>query len=221
MYHANSTTLQKNSRKRKLEEAPLLEDDEEMPLPFIFPKMSSKNICSKNNNIYFNDDITNDSIFGLNRELRMMDDKLIALSLIHKTEPTPIYLYLTTNGGDVYAAFSAVDCIKSLRCPVYTVVDGFVASAGTLISLAGKKRYILPNAYMLIHELRSGVWGKMSEITEEFENLKKLMNHLYSFYTQKTPFKLKELQKLLKKDTIWNADECVKNGVADEIYSLV
>ena len=32
---------------------------------------------------------------------------------------------------------------------------------------------------------------------------------------------LKELQKLLKKDTIWNADECVKNGVADEIYSLV
>ena len=74
---------------------------------------------------------------------------------------------------------------------------------------------------MLIHELRSGVWGKMSEITEEFENLKKLMNHLYSFYTQKTPFKLKELQKLLQKDTIWNAEECVKKGVADEIYSLV
>jgi ATP-dependent protease ClpP protease subunit len=220
MYHANSTTLKKNSRKRKMEEAPLLEDDEEMPLPFIFPKMSSKNICSMNNNIYFNDDITNDSIFGLNRELRMMDDKLIALSLIHKTEPTPIYLYLTTNGGDVYAAFSAVDCIKSLRCPVYTVVDGFVASAGTLLSLSGTKRFIQPNAYMLFHELRSGMWGKMTDIDQEYCNLKKLMNHLVKFYTDNTSISKSQLEKLLKKDELWFRDECLKKGVVDEVVDF-
>lgn len=225
MYYSNNVWSSKCSKKRKLPVPAGDEEEEEggpmIPFPLMFPKTNNTNIHTVHNRIYFNDDVSNESMTALNRELRMIDDKMSVVSITYRIEPLPIYLYITTNGGSIHAALSAIDCINSLRCPVYTVVDGFVASAGTLISLAGKKRYILPNAYMLIHELRSGVWGKMSEITEEFENLKKLMNHLYSFYKQKTPFKLKELQKLLKKDTIWNADECVKNGVADEIYNLV
>ena len=100
---------------------------------------------------------------------------------------------------------------------MYTVVDGFVASAGTLISLAGKKRFISKNAYMLLHELRSGVWGKMSSIEEEMENLKKIMEHITNYYTSKTSITKKSLDKLLVKDVIWNAEECVKRGVVDEI----
>ena len=211
-----------SSKKRKLvEQEAVLEEEEEsppFPFPFMLPKSSNTNVHAVHNRIYFNDDITHDSVSALNRELRMMDDKLSVLGVTFQMDAPPIYLYLTTNGGEIYAAMSAIDCIKQLRCPVYTVVDGFVASAGTLISLAGKKRFIQPNGYMLIHELRSGMWGKMSSLTEEYDNVKKLMSHLIQFYTEHTNLKEKHLEKLLVKDSIWNAEECIKRGIVDEVY---
>jgi len=214
----------KGGKKRKVEKAPILEEEEEgggsaMPFPIMFPKSNATNVHSTHNRIYFNDDVTHDSMSSLNRELRLMDDKMSVLSVTFQIDPPPIYLYITTNGGEIYAAMSAIDCIQQLRCPVYTVVDGFVASAGTLLSLAGKKRFIQPNAYMLIHELRSGMWGKMSDITDEFDNLKKLMDHLIQFYTEHSKITEKQLAKLLKKDSIWNATECLQKGIVDEIYT--
>lgn len=213
------------SKKRKVVEEPpsqpiTMDDDEEGPsIPFIFPKPPSTNLCTLNNRIFFNDDITYESVFGLNRELRALDDKLYLFANIHRTEPMPIYLHITTYGGMIHAAFSVVDCIKSLRSPVYTVVDGFVASAGTLISLAGEKRYMQPNAYMLFHELRSGFWGKMSDIDQEYCNLKKIMDHLTDYYTRNTPLTKKTLEKLLTKDAVWNVQECLEKGVITEIYT--
>lgn len=215
-------TKTKISKKRRIEE-PVMEEEEEelvpsgLPFPFMLPKISNTNIHSTHNCIYFNDDITNESMTALNRELRSLDDKMAVFSITYRMEPPPIYLYITSNGGDIHAVMSAVDCISQLRSPVYTVVDGFVASAGTILSVAGHKRYILPNAYMLIHELRSGMWGKMNEITEAYDNLKKVMEHLIQFYVERTPFKAKQLEKLLKKDTIWNAQECLEKGLVDEL----
>jgi ATP-dependent protease ClpP protease subunit len=49
-------------------------------------------------------------------------------------------------------------------------VEGYVASAGTLIAIVGTKRFMQPNAYMHIHELTCGVWDKMSYITDTFNN---------------------------------------------------
>ena len=70
-----------------------------------------------------------------------------------KIEPKPITLYITSNGGYVYQVFSTIDTIRGMKIPVNTVCKGFVASAGTLLSLAGKKRLITESSYMLIHEI--------------------------------------------------------------------
>jgi ATP-dependent Clp endopeptidase proteolytic subunit ClpP len=226
MYYATTTfrnlSKKSNNKKRKIEEIVVEEqpqialNDLEEEIPFLFSKDSSKKLYTLNNNIFFNDDITADTMFNLTRELRQMDNKQATFAMINKTEPSPIYLYLTTNGGEIYSAFTAVDCIKSLKCPVYTVVDGFVASAGTLLSLAGKKRYIQPNAYMLFHELRSGMWGKMTDIDQEYCNVKKIMKHLIQYYTENTSISASQLEKQLKKDDLWSASECLKKGVVDE-----
>ena len=108
--------------------------------------------------------------------------------------------------------------MTSISLPIYTVIEGFVASAGTLISVCGEKRYIGKNAYVLIHELRSGVWGKMSEIEEEMTNIKKIQEHLINIYLEKTKIKRKKLNRILKKDIEWNADEALEFGIVDEIY---
>lgn len=182
------------------------------------PKSLNSYLYSQFNHIYFNNDITPDTAFELNKELRGVEMKIKNVSTTLNIKSEPIYLHLTTDGGFIYSALSIIDCIESLSLPVYTVIDGFVASAGTLISLAGEKRFMCKNAYMLIHELRSGVWGKMTEIDEEYSNLKKLMNHLIKIYTKKTNITKKELEGILKKDIIWNIKECIQNGLVDEEY---
>jgi len=205
------------ARKRKVEEIEVPEIDNSAPFPFPFslPDLSSNaSVHSENNNIYFNDDITESSCFALKKELRQVDKKYKDL------ESVPIYLHLTTNGGDIHSALSVVDCINALTCSVYTVIDGFVASAGTLLSLAGEKRYIRQNAYALIHQLRSGgYWGKLEEIKDTYFNLNQIAKHITDYYLDKTKMTKKKLLELLKKDIILNTEECIKLGLVDEIYT--
>lgn len=218
-------TIWRSCKRRKVEEntqtADDDDDDKEIGIPFILPsagRPSKFGVTSHLNHIYFNDDITSESSAALVQELKKAELQQNILAMTYGITAAPIYLHLTTNGGEIHAAFNVVDAITQLKVPVYTVVDGFVASAGTLISLAGEKRYISQNAYMLLHELRSGVWGKMSSIEEEMENLKKMMDHITSYYMSKTRLTKKALDKLLAKDVIWNAKECVSRGVVDEVY---
>jgi ATP-dependent protease ClpP protease subunit len=179
-----------------------------------------KSLYTHNNHIYFNSDINQISAFNLNKELRNMENRLKNTASILNIDPIPIYLHLTTNGGLIHSAFSIIDCMNTLTIPIYTVIDGYVASAGTLISVCGNKRYIGKNAYMLIHELRSGVWGKMTYLEEEMENFKKVQDHLINIYVDKTTLTHKKLTKILKKDVEWNAEEAITNGLVDSIYQL-
>jgi ATP-dependent protease ClpP protease subunit len=134
-----------------------------------------------------------------------------------KVEPKPITLYITSNGGYVYQVFSAIDTIRGMKIPVHTVCKGFVASAGTLLSLAGKKRLITESSYMLIHELRAGHWGKYTHLAESFENCKQLMEHIKSYYLKNTKMTSEELDEHLKKDICWNAETCLEKGLVHEI----
>ena len=210
----------KCTKKRKL--MTVLDDDEEglpfPPISFPFPKKPSASHV-EDNRIHFSEDVNGDSMSDLKSNLRTLERKLLGMKQNYRLEnDIPIYLYLNTPGGSVYDALSAVDTIKQLRVPVYTVVEGLVASAGTLLSLSGEKRYIQPNAYMLIHEIRSSCWGRMSEITDEYENLTKMTKQLIDFYVEHTKMNRKEVTKVLAKDITWNAQECIKKGVVDEIF---
>jgi len=221
---SNSLWMGKNklSKKRKADELTCMDDDDDGDaiVPFALPKLFNTNstVYTHMNHIYFNDDITAESMFSLNKELRQLESRLLALSVLYGMPVQPIILHITTHGGCIHSAFTTVDCISSLKTPVYTVAEGFVASAGTLLTLAGEKRYITENAYMLIHELRSGVWGKMSSIEEEYSNLKKVMEHITNYYVKRTNLSKKSLEKILTKDIIWNAQECIEKSIVEDFY---
>ena len=169
----------KGSNKKRARVAETTSDDDEpLTIPSILLGKGGSTLYSHFNHVYFNDDITFDTAFALNKELRDAETKIKTTAVALGLKPMPMFLHITSHGGSVHAAFSVVDCISQLSVEVHTVADGFVASAATLITLSGAKRFITPNAYMLIHELRSGVWGKMTSIEEEFVNLKKIMDHI-------------------------------------------
>lgn len=130
---------------------------------------------------------------------------------------TEIKLYIVSYGGCVHNAFNIIDVIKSMEIPVHTICKGFVASAGTLISLSGKKRFITKHSYMLIHELRTGCWGNFSYIKDDYFNSHELMNCIKNYYVENTKLNMEELELQLKQDVMWNATNCLKNGLVDEI----
>lgn len=184
---------------------------------FPFGGMASNNIYTIDNNIYFQNDIDYDSVSELNREMREMQARLLEMSRSFNIEPPPIRLHLTTHGGMIHAALSAIDCMNELSVEVHTIIDGYVASAGTLISVCGSKRFMKRNATMLIHELRSEVWGKMSEIEDEMKNLRKMTDTIKDIYEQHTSLSRSDLRKILKHDINWDADTCLDKGLVDEI----
>ena len=182
-------------------------------------EQAEDNIYIINNHLYFSSDITPKSAFTLCKYLRTLEIKLKIENISMPSSIKPeIYLHITTNGGCIYSAFSIIDCFKSLSIPVNTVIDSNVSSAGTIISIHGNKRYICNNSYVLIHELRSGCWGKLAYLDDTYKNCLKIQDHINQIYLDKTKITKKYLKEILVKDLELNADECIRLGIADEIY---
>lgn len=180
-------------------------------------KESSIFSCSSNE-IYFYDDVTRQSIFNLNKQLNDVSKSLGILQtqygLIH--EPR-IKLFVSSDGGDVFPSLSSVDRIKNSKIPVDTYIEGLVASAATLISVVGHRRYMSKNAFVLIHQIRSEFWGNFTEFQDENKNMNLLMKCIKKIYLEHTKLKEPELDDILKHDIYLDAEEALKYGIVDEI----
>jgi ATP-dependent Clp endopeptidase proteolytic subunit ClpP len=181
--------------------------------------------------IYFSDSINYRTMTALivmlrEMETEMLEDMRVAEEAAKKSkskystvsvEAVPITLYLTTHGGLVHAAFSAVDTIRALKVPVHTIITGYCASAGTLLSLAGVKKFMTPNSFMMIHEIRSGFWGKYSDARVDHENITKLMDHVIAYYVSRTKLTKDRLVEMLRHDTDLNGVEALEYGLVDTV----
>jgi ATP-dependent protease ClpP protease subunit len=179
---------------------------------------NESNINRDNNHIYFYSEINRSSILKLNTLIGEAEEYCIITALKLKIECVPIYLHIFSNGGYIYSAFSCIDVIQSCSVPVYSVIEGATASAGTLISVVCKKRFIRPSAYMLIHQLSSGCWGKMAEIEDEYKNLTDFMSKITDIYVKHSKIPLGRLKTLLKHDLWLDSKKSISYGLVDAIY---
>lgn len=176
------------------------------------------NIRVVENKVFFYGDIDESSILDLNKILHEIDLKLQNTKNALGDEFTPVcHLHLSTLGGEVLPALSVVDTMRNMKSDVYTYVDGQVASAGTLISTAGKKRFMGKYGHLLIHQLSGGMYGKFSEMEDEIYNSTNLMKLLKTFYKDHTKLPMKKLDELLRRDIWLTPDECLSYGIIDEI----
>ena len=177
----------------------------------------NKKIERDANHIYFYSEVNRDAIYELISLINEIEEENKMLSFKMKIEPIPIYLHISSYGGCVFSAFNVIDIIKACEVPIYSIIEGCAASAGTLMSVVCTKRFIRPSSYMLIHQLSSGCWGKMCEIEDEVENLKDFMERIKSIYMENTNIPKKELTELLKHDLWLNSAKCMKYSLVDEI----
>jgi len=169
------------------------------------------------NHIYFYSEVERAKMLELNKVIKEVDTKLqkdaLALSI-----PLPkIYLHINSYGGSIFAGLSTLDTIRNTKCDVITIIEGCAASAGTMISIVGKKRWMQKHSYMLIHQLSSSSWGKYSELVDDMENNNKLMEMIKTLYKEYSRVPPLELEEILKHDLWWNAETCLEYGLVDKI----
>jgi ATP-dependent Clp endopeptidase proteolytic subunit ClpP len=160
------------------------------------------------NEVYFYDEVTKESVLHLINTLLKLREKYTKR----------IYLFIHSEGGDLHAGMSAMDHISNLGVEVRTVIDGFVASAATLMFLAGTKRYTMPSANLLIHQLSTEFWGKFQDLQDEMANSEGLMNTIKSVYKKHTTIPSKEIKSLLKREMYLSAEKCIEYNIAHKIY---
>lgn len=182
------------------------------------PKLTVETI---NNHVYFYARVDEDRCLALIRTLRELDDRLrnerSSRSLPKEYLPTPIWLHIQSPGGGVFAGLGIADQLKGIASPIFSIVEGYAASAATLITMSCTRRYITPSSFMLIHQLSSFAWGKFEELKDEMHLLNMMMDRLVTFYTERSKLDEERVKELLQRDSWFHAEECVELGLADEI----
>jgi ATP-dependent Clp endopeptidase proteolytic subunit ClpP len=173
-----------------------------------------------NNRIYFYADIDRDKMLTLVKTLKEREDEMFMRHKTWQMDSVPnLRLYIQSYGGWAHAGFAGYDHIKNMDIPIHTYIDGVAASAATLLTLAGSKRYIHQNAFMMIHQARYDYWGTYThnELEDQVENAKNLMEALKKVYLKETKIPEKKLEEILNHDLYFSAEECIEYGLADEI----
>ena len=178
---------------------------------------TEKHIAVHENKIYYYANVNRESVAELNKKIGELESKSLTLGHNLDIEPPTLKLLINSGGGSITAGISSMDTILRCKVPVETYVDGFCASAATFISVVGGRRFMSRNSYMLIHQLSSSLWGKYSEIEDEKKNLDLMMETIKNVYKEYTRVPMKKLDEILKHDLLWDANNCLKYGLVDEI----
>jgi len=179
---------------------------------------AAEDVYLEDNHIYFYAEINRVTISKLAILLREADEYCMLTASRIRVEVVPLYLHLYTDGGYIYSAFLMMDMIRACKSPVYSVIEGATASAGTLISVVCAKRFIRPSAFMLIHQLRGEIEGKMADLTDEYTNTKALMEKCRQVYVRHTRIPAKKLENLLLHEIWLDASQALSYGLADALY---
>jgi ATP-dependent protease ClpP protease subunit len=174
-------------------------------------------VQSANNNIYFYGAVSESSTLQLKTKLEELDLHLQTIAIHYKIDAPPIHLHIQSYGGSLLHTFYIMDVIKTLKTPVYTYIDGFAASAATLMSVCGKRRFMTESSVMLVHQLSSGASGKFEELKNEYSNLVEFMEIIKKTYLNNSNISSQNLDNLLKQDLWLNSAKSLEYGFIDEI----
>ncbi len=130
-----------------------------------------------------------------------------------------ISLYINSPGGSITSGMAIMDTMNFIKSDVSTICIGMSASMGAFLLSCGKKgkRYILPNAEVMIHQPLGGVQGQATEIKIVAERILKLKEKLNTILSKNTGKPLKEIEKDTERDYFLTSEEALDYGIVDKI----
>ncbi len=173
-------------------------------------RSSNVDVLSRKRIVLINGEIREEMVENLTKEL-------LRLEAANPTED--ISLFINSPGGSVVAGLAIHDIMKMVRCDIATICFGQAASMAAILLMAGArgKRFISPNARVLIHQPSGGAFGTATEIETtalEITRLKKSLMELVSRYTGRA---IEQVAIDMERDFYLDAEAAVRYGLVDAV----
>ncbi len=141
------------------------------------------------------------------------------LFLENQNPDKDIKLYINSPGGSVTSGMAIYDTMQYIKPSVSTICIGMAASMGAFLLAAGAngKRFALPNAEIMIHQVMGGMEGQASDIKIRAERILKIKEKLNKIMAKHTGKNLSQIEKDTDRDYFMEAGEAVKYGIIDKV----
>lgn len=151
----------------------------------------------------------------------MMANLIVAQLLFLEAEDPKkeIKLYINSPGGSVTAGMAIFDTMQHIKPDVATICIGIAASMASVILSAGAKgkRFCLPNAEVMIHQVMGGAEGQASDIAITARHILRTKENLNKILAKNTGKSVEQVEKDSDRDYWMLADEAKKYGLVDEV----
>lgn len=163
-----------------------------------------------------------DRIIFLGEEVTEMTANVVVAQLLHLANESPdkdIQLYINSPGGSVYDGLAIYDTMQYIAPDVQTIGIGLQASMGAFLLSSGAKgkRFVLPNARVMIHQPSSGTRGKVTDQEISLRESIALKERLATIMADNTGQKLDKIKADMERDYWLSAADAVAYGLADEV----
>src|ERR687891_1061518 len=130
-----------------------------------------------------------------------------------------INIYVNSPGGSVTAGLAIYDTMQFLTCDVTTYCIGQAASMGAVLLCAGTKgkRYALPNANVMIHQVLGGAEGQASDVEIRVKYMLRLKQRLNQILSRHTGKPVEQVEKDCDRDNFMSPEEAKAYGLVDEV----
>jgi len=158
----------------------------------------------------------------LSEEVNHVTASLITAQLLFLEAEDPdkdIQFYINSPGGSVSDGLMIYDTMKLIKPDVQTICMGMAASMGSVLLSAGTKgkRFILPNAEVMIHQPLGGAQGQATEILIAADHIRDTRTRLNQILADNCGKPLEELMKDTDRDNWMTAEQAVAYGIVDKI----
>ncbi len=151
------------------------------------------------------------------RSASLVIQQLLYLQSIRRTQD--VNLYINSPGGLVDQTLAIYDTMNFMGCEVATYCIGQAASGAAIILMAGAKgkRFILPNAKVMMHQPYGGITGQAEDIRIQAEEVLRDKKRLNTIISHCTGRPIEKVTDETERDRYLDAQEAVEYGVVDEI----
>ena len=143
------------------------------------------------------------------------------LVLLEQEDPKQeITVFINSPGGEIFSGFAIFDMLKFIECPITTVVTGFAASMGSVLSLAADegRRFAMPQAKIMIHQpMLMGYQGRAADCEIQAKEILKTRDHLINLYSEQTGKDYEEIKQAIDRDNWFTSEEAMEFGLLDRI----
>ena len=132
-----------------------------------------------------------------------------------------INLYVNSPGGSVYAGLAIIDAMNMIRPDIATYCVGMAASFGTVILCSGAegKRYALPNATVMMHQVMGGVQGQASDLEIHAREALRLQSTIRDIFVERTGQTSEKISHDTDRDYFMTALEAKEYGLIDDVLT--